>query len=193
MKIIIRAFKYLGIVLITIFLTTLFLLLTRILFNWIGANELTAYVWGLSFTILGAGMTIAINSSDSGLLGKIISIILLIPLIVIFYFLDYAIDYHQWIKKISNKEHISSDKTLEVTNSFLKEKIGISGFLGYYFYTEKIPYTMTESQAKLHWEIMRKDSIGKYAYVVRKWSEPIICLACYIFMIWLGHIFVRDL
>ncbi|PSB04697.1 hypothetical protein C7B69_25830, partial [filamentous cyanobacterium Phorm 46] len=55
-----------------------------------------------------------------------------------------AIRYNSWLQKVGESDNLLPPETATLTNSFLKRKVGVDGFIGYYVYTGQFPVIPTK-------------------------------------------------
>jgi hypothetical protein len=138
-RIIKNTLLFAGIILIATALAVRCKLLVRLILLYIGADasEFIELINTAALIIIGAGFGLAVKKSSAGRTGLIITILLLVPMLPSLYVFNSVIDYHEWIQTVSEKQRITYDQAQVLTNAFLAEETGVSGFLGYYTYTDK--------------------------------------------------------
>lgn len=117
--------------------------------------EVVEFVNVLVFAILGMGFGLA-----TAFLPKIsrykTSALLLIILVPLIFSTSAMVRYNLWIEDVAAQENISYAQAARLTNSFLSGRVGVSGFLGFYIYTGKIPILPTNEL-----EIKKADNLEK--------------------------------
>lgn len=109
--------------------------------------EVVEFVNVLVFAILGMGFGLA-----TAFLPKIsrykTSAILLIILVPLIFSTSAMVRYNIWVEDFAAEENTSYTEAQSLTNSFLSDRVGINGFLGFYIYTAKLPVLPT-NQAEI--------------------------------------------
>ncbi|WP_293143509.1 MULTISPECIES: hypothetical protein [unclassified Microcoleus] len=97
----------------------------------------------LVFAFIGMGFGIATKLLHPKY-SRQISAALLIPIVPIVFMSTPAIRYNSWLDKVAESDNLSPTETATLTNSFLKRKVGVERFLGYYVYTGQFPVIPTK-------------------------------------------------
>ncbi|WP_293336374.1 hypothetical protein [Microcoleus sp. CAWBG58] len=97
----------------------------------------------LVFAFIGMGFGIATKLLPPKY-SRQISAALLIPIVPIVFMSTPAIRYNSWLDKVAESDNLSPTETATLTNSFLKRKVGVERFLGYYVYTGQFPVIPTK-------------------------------------------------
>ncbi len=71
--------------------------------------------------------------------GRAVSSVILILAIPLLFTLTSWVRYHEWLLSFSLQEKILLPEATQITNTFLDENVGVSGFTGFYLYTGKYP------------------------------------------------------
>lgn len=98
-----------------------------------GIGEIYQILNTLVFLVVGGG--IALATSNYQRLGFIFGIVLVIFLGVSIYLFNPALDYHQFVEKMSVEQKLPYKDAKIMMDSFLNSEVDHSGFLGYYIYT----------------------------------------------------------
>ena len=90
------------------------------------------------FAVLGMGFGLA-----SVILPKICQIktsaVLLIILVPLIFSITPFLKYNTWLKEIADNENITYQQSQELSDIFLKSRVNLQGFLGYYSYSAQFP------------------------------------------------------
>ncbi|HEY9296623.1 MAG TPA: hypothetical protein VIQ31_09650, partial [Phormidium sp.] len=92
----------------------------------------------LVFAFIGMGVGVATNLLHPKY-GRKISAALLIVIVPLVFMITPAIRYNSWLEDVGASDKLLPGETATLTNSFLKRKVGVPGFLGYYVYTGQFP------------------------------------------------------
>jgi len=164
-KLILRVFIYSLIVVSLIFLT----ISLKLILNYIGEEtiynilivgefiavlQIVELVNVIVFAVLGMGFGCA-----SLLLPKICqlktSAVLLIISVPLIFSLTPLVKYNAWIERVADNEHLSYTEAQVLTNSFLKSRANLDGFLGFYAYSAQFPVLPNSKKEMLkvaNWE-----------------------------------------
>ncbi|MFB2896699.1 hypothetical protein ACE1CI_27630 [Aerosakkonemataceae cyanobacterium BLCC-F50] len=106
------------------------------------------------FAVLGMGFGLA-----SVILPKICqlktSAVLLIILVPLIFGITPFLKYNTWIKEIADNENITYQQAQTLSDSFLKSRVNLEGFLGFYSYSAQFPIlarTKKEMVMAVKWE-----------------------------------------
>ena len=90
------------------------------------------------FAVLGMGFGLA-----SVILPKICQIktsaVLLIILVPLIFSITPFLKYNTWIQEIADNQNITYQEAQAISNSFLKSRVNLEGFLGFYSYSAQFP------------------------------------------------------
>ncbi|MBE9227925.1 hypothetical protein IQ264_21110 [Phormidium sp. LEGE 05292] len=90
------------------------------------------------FAVLGMGFGVA-----SVILPKICqlktSAVLLIIIVPLIFSITPILKYNTWVKEIADNEKLTYQQAQDLSNSFLKSRINLEGFLGFYSYSAQFP------------------------------------------------------
>lgn len=138
-------FSSLALIFITIFIKILalkiadnFIYNIYILGDFLQGIDIVEAVNIIVFAILGIGFGL-ISCFIPKNLGEKTGAICLIILFPIIFSTTNFIRYHNWLVEVADVQNISYQKAKIFTNSFLADKVGSEGFLGFYVYTAQFP------------------------------------------------------
>ncbi|MGE5659605.1 MAG: hypothetical protein ACM37W_23670 [Actinomycetota bacterium] len=171
------AIKYLAIPLADKFLYTIIIL--GLLLKGIEIIELLNI---LVFSIVGMGFGVATVLLPTQI-GRQVSAALLITIVPFIFFITPIVRYNNWIETIGVNESIPPMQAEALTNSFLKRKVGIPGFMGFYLYTAQFPVLPTKQTEMNDRERLEKSVNSKFVQLtgipptVVSWTMA-ICFWC---------------
>lgn len=117
--------------------------------------DIGEFVNVIVFAILGMGFGLA-----SVLLPKYAQIktsaLLLIILLPLLFSTSAFVKYTFWIEDFAAQQNITIQQAETITNSFLKERVNLKGFLGFYHYTSQFPILPTRQKEMMIAEEMEK-------------------------------------
>jgi len=97
----------------------------------------------LVFAILGMGFGVA-TALLYPKLGRQTSAILLIIAVPLIFISTPVVRYNLWLQTVGLEESLSPKQAEDLTNSFLNQRIGNNGFIGFYLYTSQFPVLPTK-------------------------------------------------
>lgn len=118
----------------------------------------------LVFAIVGMGFGI-ITALLPRNIGRQISAFFLIILIPLICCTTDLYRYDNWLREISEREKISYSEAQEITNSFLKNRVGQQGFLGFYLHTAEFPVLPTRKNQMQDVAVQEEKITSKFATV----------------------------
>ncbi|MCL1463572.1 hypothetical protein [Argonema galeatum] len=165
-KLLAQIFLYVVIVLNLIFLVLITKIATsfvceQLIYNILFIGDLFTildigeFVNVIVFAILGMGFGLA-----SVLLPKYAQIktsaVLLIILVPFLFSTSAFVKYNFWIEDFAEQQNITIEQAETITNSFLKSRVNLNGFLGFYHYTAQFPILPTKQKEMMKAEEMEK-------------------------------------
>ncbi len=118
----------------------------------------------LVFAIVGMGFGV-ITALLPRVISRQISAIFLIILIPLICCTTDLYRYDNWLREISEREKISYSDAQQITNSFLKNRVGQQGFLGFYLHTAEFPVLPTKKDQMQDVTVQEEKITSKFATV----------------------------
>ena len=97
----------------------------------------------LVFAILGMGFGVA-TALLYPKIGRQTSAILLIIAVPLIFISTPVVRYNLWLQTVGIEENSSPKQAEDLTNSFLNQRVGNDGFIGFYLYTAQFPVLPTK-------------------------------------------------
>lgn len=156
LKLLFRTFLYILIVVSIILLTISLKLISNLIaeevvYNIIIVGEFLSilqigeFVNVIVFAILGMGFGLAsvFLPKTSQIKTSAVLLIILVPLI---FSITPLLQYNSWIEEVADQERLSYVQAQSLTDSFLKARVPLDGFLGFYSYSAQFPVLPTSKK-----------------------------------------------
>lgn len=118
----------------------------------------------LVFAIIGMGFGV-ITVLLPKVISRQISAIFLIILIPLICCTTELYRYDNWLNEIAEREKISYSEAQQIANSFLKNRVGQQGFLGFYLHTAEFPVLPTKKDQLKDVTVQEEKITSKFATV----------------------------
>ncbi|MBD2040751.1 hypothetical protein [Microcoleus sp. FACHB-672] len=129
----------------------------------------------LVFAILGMGFGVATILLPRKVGVPISSLLIIILLPVIFCTTD-IVKYSSWVNEIAERDNLEYVKAEQLTNAFLKSRVGQQGFLGFYIHTAEFPVLPTKKAEMESVGAHKQKVTSRFATITKIDSKKIAAL-----------------
>lgn len=129
----------------------------------------------LVFAILGMGFGVATILLPRKV-GVPISSLLIIALLPVIFCTTDIVKYSNWVNEIAERDNLEYVKAEQLTNSFLKSRVGQQGFLGFYIHTAEFPVLPTKKAEMESVGAHKQKVTSRFATITKIDSKKIAAL-----------------